>query len=288
MTARILIAEDNDISREMMAAALTTRGYKVAHASDGQSAIDVMKKQNIDLALVDINMAPTGGFKFVEHIVSQGIDLPIIIVTADNSSDILIKASNLGVMQLLQKPIDPNRLVAMVGRILERRGKGPLRIVTHTHETTHSPESLMQKAIDLASDNVKNGNGRPFGAVVADKDGKILGKGVNGISSRIDPAAHAEVMAIRQAAEKLKTSDLSQCSLYCSSEPTMMGRALIISAGIQKVYFGLSHEEIRNSQAEEEKVRKEIKHFTPFETQYEQICHDEAMEMYLQALRDEH
>ena len=68
-------------------------------------------------------------------------------------------------------------------------------------------EELMRKAIELSIDNVAAGGG-PFGAVIA-KDGEIIATGVNRVTADHDPTAHAEVSAIRQAARKLGTFDLS-------------------------------------------------------------------------------
>jgi tRNA(Arg) A34 adenosine deaminase TadA/CheY-like chemotaxis protein len=277
----ILIAEDNVVSREMMAAILQTQGYKTVGAGDGDEAIAYISQHDVDLALVDINMAPTGGFEFVKYLLVNGIDLPVVVVTADDSSDMLIESSALGVQRVLQKPIQPARLLETVSKILKRRGLNPQPMGVSSHETHFTHESLMARAIELANKNAQSKKGGPFGAVIANKEGKILGEGVNGITSRSDPTAHAEVMAIRQAAERLGRSDLSDCVLYISSEPTMMGKALILSVGIPKVYFGLSHEEVRQIRAREEVVREGLSGEAPRETAYEQMGHDAAAAMFL-------
>ena len=136
----------------------------------------------------------------------------------------------------------------------------------------------MDRAIMLARRNIETKKGGPFGAVVADQTGKILGEGTNGVSSRIDPTAHAEIRAIRLAAEQLERSDLSDCILYCSSEPTMMGKALIASVGISAVYYGLAHEDTG--------ITREIK---KAETTYEQLSKKAALEVFQhwQSLPDE-
>ncbi len=275
----ILIAEDNDVSREMMTSIVKTQGFQTFGAIDGSSAIRVIEDQEIDLALIDLNMSPKGGFDFMKYLMVNSIDLPVIIVTADDSSDLLLEANNLGVKQILHKPIDPNRLIKMIHRILKGQGLNPQPIAVDTHETTFTPEQLMQHAIDLADNNARSKKGGPFGAVIVDKDGRILGEGKNGITSRADPTAHAEVMAIRQAAEKLNSSDLKDCVLYCSSEPTMMGKSLIISVGIPKVYYGLTHNDIKSIRASEEKVREELTSEKP-QTSYEQLGNDAAMKMF--------
>lgn len=271
----ILIAEDNDISREMMAGILKTQGYGIVHATDGDDAIAQMKEHDVDMALVDINMAPTGGFEFVKHLVVNGSKIPVAIVTGDESTDILTEASALGVAQVIQKPINPDRLLQIVSRLLKRRGLNPTPLGVSQHQSTFSHEELMQKAIDLAQRNNASGKGGPYGAVIADLSGKILGEGTNGIKSRVDPIAHAEVMAIRQAAERLGETSFSDCVMYSSSQPTQIGQALIESVGIQKVYYGLSHEDVSEIRGSVQTVQPE----------YEQICKNEALEMFKTAKR---
>lgn len=268
----ILIAEDNVVSREMMASILHTQGYKTLHAGDGDEAISLIRKSAVDLALVDLNMAPTGGFEFVKYLLVNGYDIPVVVVTADDSSDMLIESSALGVQRVLQKPIQPARLLDTVSKILKRRGINPQPMAVTLHETHLTHENLMARAIEIANKNAQSKRGGPFGAVIADQEGKILGEGANGITSRSDPTAHAEVMAIRQAAERLGRSDLSDCVLYVSSEPTMIGKALIQSVGISKVYYGLSHSEISQ-------IRTSKAHLS--ETVYEQLGHDAAAAMFM-------
>ncbi|MCB1783738.1 MAG: response regulator [Alphaproteobacteria bacterium] len=276
----ILIAEDNVVSRELMASILKTQGYQIMGASDGTQAIQVIENNDIDLALVDLNMAPTGGFEFVRYLVVNGIRLPVIVVTADESTDVLMKANELNVTRILQKPVEPDRLLSIVGHVLKKYGYTSPALATQTYEPHFTDEQLMQRAVELAERNARSKKGGPFGAVISNEKGKILGEGTNGITSRVDPTAHAEIMAIRQAAEKLGRSDLSDCTLYCSSEPTMMGHALISSVGIKKVFFGLSHKEINKIRSQDAKVRAELEGHKPKETEYIQLGHDHAMTVF--------
>jgi len=270
LSITVLIAEDNDVSRDMMAGILQVQGYNIIHATDGGEAIEQIKNHKVDVALVDINMAPTGGFEFVKHLVVKNIKIPVAVVTGVDTSDVLMEANALGVLQVIQKPINPDRLVQSVRRMAKSIGLNPDPMGIETHQSTHSHEQLMQKAIELAEKNVALGKGGPYGAVIANKDGKILGEGVNGIQSRIDPMAHAEVMAIRQAAERQGATSLQDCILYCSSQPTKIGEALIESVGIQTVYYGLSSEDVTS-------IRGKAETTTP---SYEQICKDEALAMF--------
>jgi tRNA(Arg) A34 adenosine deaminase TadA len=93
----------------------------------------------------------------------------------------------------------------------------------------------MRKAIQLSLRSVAKGGG-PFGAVVI-KDGKIVATGSNGVTLHNDPTAHAEVTAIRKAAKKLGTFDLTGCEIYTSCEPCPMCLSAIYWARIGKVHY---------------------------------------------------
>lgn len=97
-------------------------------------------------------------------------------------------------------------------------------------------DELMREAIRLSEENVANGGG-PFGAVIA-RDGEIVATGVNRVTAKHDPTAHAEVSAIREACEKLGTFDLSGCEIYSSCEPCPMCLGAIYWAHIDRLYFG--------------------------------------------------
>jgi tRNA(Arg) A34 adenosine deaminase TadA len=104
-------------------------------------------------------------------------------------------------------------------------------------EPTHIDNVFMARAIQLALENVLSGNGGPFGAVVV-KQGSVVAEGVNQVTATNDPTAHAEVMAIRHACQKLRSFELTGCELYSSCEPCPMCLSAIYWARIDRVYFG--------------------------------------------------
>ncbi|CCZ56011.1 cytidine/deoxycytidylate deaminase [Clostridium sp. CAG:1219] len=101
----------------------------------------------------------------------------------------------------------------------------------------------MKIAKENADNGIKNKEGGPFGAVIVDKDGKIISNGNNKVIKNNDPTAHAEIVAIRQACEKLNTYDLSEYKLYTSCEPCPMCLSAIIWANIKEVYYGCTKED---------------------------------------------
>jgi tRNA(Arg) A34 adenosine deaminase TadA len=95
----------------------------------------------------------------------------------------------------------------------------------------------MQKAIDLATENVTSGVGGPFGAVIV-RAGEIVATGANLVTSTNDPTAHAEVVAIRAACKALGDFQLTGCTVYTSCEPCPMCLAAIYWSRCDAIFYG--------------------------------------------------
>jgi guanine deaminase len=98
---------------------------------------------------------------------------------------------------------------------------------------------FMREAIRLSREGMRQGLGGPFGAVVV-REGKIVGRGRNEVTSTYDPTAHGEIVAIRDAGRNLKSFDLSECSIYTSCEPCPMCLCAIYWARIGKILYANS------------------------------------------------
>ncbi len=96
-------------------------------------------------------------------------------------------------------------------------------------------DELMRRAIALSEESVKNGGG-PFGAVIA-RNGEIVAEASNRVTLDHDPTAHAEVSAIRLAAQRLGTFNLSGCDIYTSCEPCPMCLGAIYWARLDNIYY---------------------------------------------------
>jgi len=98
-------------------------------------------------------------------------------------------------------------------------------------------KAFMARAIELSVANVRSGSGGPFGTVIV-RDGAVVAEAANRVTASNDPTAHAEVLAIRQACQKLGFFELKGCDLYTSCEPCPMCLGAIYWARIERVYFG--------------------------------------------------
>ena len=98
-------------------------------------------------------------------------------------------------------------------------------------------KKFMREAIRLSVQMMRRGKGGPFGAVVV-RDGKIVGRGCNQVTSTNDPTAHAEIVAIRDGCKRLKTFVLDDCDLYTNCEPCPMCLSAVYWARIGNVFYG--------------------------------------------------
>ena len=140
-------------------------------------------------------------------------------------------------------------------------------------------KDFMRTAIGLSIDNIEN-NGGPFGAVIV-KEGKVIAKGVNRVTSNNDPTAHAEVNVIRKAAEILGTHDLSGCEIYSSCEPCPMCLGAIYWARLDKLYYGNTKQDAKDIDFDDSFIYKELD--LPIEKRKiptVQVLQDEAIQAF--------
>ena len=93
----------------------------------------------------------------------------------------------------------------------------------------------MQMAIELSERNVDEGGG-PFGAVIV-RDHELIATGTNRVTPNNDPTAHAEIMAIRQACQRLNSFSLEGCTVYSSCEPCPMCLSALYWAGVERICY---------------------------------------------------
>ena len=118
-------------------------------------------------------------------------------------------------------------------------------------------EDLLQMAIALAEEGVRDRRGGPFGAVIA-RDGEVVGRGCNEVPSRHDPTAHAEIQAIRDACVRLGRFWLDDCEIYASCEPCPMCLSAIYWARIPVVHYAASREDAADIGFDDARLYREI------------------------------
>jgi len=128
--SRLLIVDDSEITRGMFARRLTRRGYDISMAESAHGLLERVRKENIDLILLDIEMPEITGIEALKALRQYytSIQLPIIMLTVRNQSKDVIAALELGANDYLTKPIDfPIALARIKTQLSHKRAENALR-----------------------------------------------------------------------------------------------------------------------------------------------------------------
>lgn len=118
---------------------------------------------------------------------------------------------------------------------------------------------FMERAIALARRNVHENNGGPFGAVIV-QGGTIVGEGVNRVTECLDPSAHAEVEAIRDACRRTGDFRLPDATIYATCQPCGMCWSAIHWARIDRIWYATSEEDAASIGFSDQQLNRDLRH----------------------------
>ncbi len=116
----LLIVDDEDNLRSMLAAALQHHGFAVSTAADGRQALDTISKDRPDLVLLDVMMPDLDGFEVCRRLRADGDRTPVLFLTARDSTEDKVRGLTLGGDDYLQKPFSLDELIARAQAVLRR------------------------------------------------------------------------------------------------------------------------------------------------------------------------
>jgi two-component system OmpR family response regulator len=149
----LLIVDDEDNLRSMLAAALQHHGYKVTTAANGREALEVIPKDRPDLVLLDVMMPDLDGFEVCRRLRTDGDRTPVLFLTARDSTEEKVRGLTLGGDDYLQKPFSLDELVARAQAILRRTSdrKGSDRVLECADLTMDDDAHRVRRAGDDVS-----------------------------------------------------------------------------------------------------------------------------------------
>ena len=139
--------------------------------------------------------------------------------------------------------------------------------------------NFMLRAIELSVNSANNAGG-PFGCVIV-KDNKIIAEGLNKVTSSNDPTAHAEIVAIRDACQKLNTFNLSGSDLYSSCEPCPMCLSAIYWSHIDNIFYANTSDDAKKINFDDSFIYSEFsKKIEDRKIPIKQMLRDEALKAF--------
>src|SRR4051812_37373101 len=165
---RILIVEDEPNVRLVFRTALESVDYLLSAATDGETALRWLKKEPFDLVLLDLRMPGMGGMELLRRLRGEGIEVPVVIVSAHDCVPNVVQAMRLGAINFLPKPLTPDVLRKVVSEVLARhaprpRGAGATRDVTPGDEPSddllaQAKQALNRREFGEAEESLRRAN----------------------------------------------------------------------------------------------------------------------------------
>jgi len=129
--AHLLVADDDPGVRQYLVTVLERDGHEVDTAEDGEQAFRILRDADFDLVVIDVHMPKLTGLEVLERLHEAGREIRAIVLTGDETPDVVIGAAEQQAIRYLSKPIRPDTLTAQVQAALSARPVGrPIRVVS--------------------------------------------------------------------------------------------------------------------------------------------------------------
>jgi len=158
MIERILVVEDDENLRLPLVDNLEDEGFEVAHASTGESAIELARTKTFDVIVLDIMLPGISGYEVCKALRAQGSSAGVLMLTARSLEDDVVTGFDAGADDYLTKPYRLRELLARVRALLRRRGGGSAEVAIKSSETTFDLDGVM---IDRSARTVLDTQGEP-------------------------------------------------------------------------------------------------------------------------------
>jgi DNA-binding response OmpR family regulator len=167
----ILIVDDNEMNRDMLSRRLARLDYETLSAENGERAIAVMKQQRFSLVLLDIMMPNMNGYEVLQYIKADPLlaDTPVIMITAVDDLDSVVRCIEMGAEDYLFKPFNPVLLKARISATIEKyRGRH------HQGDLRPALEAIRDDALAL-SESVQDDAQYAASLRILEHVGRLLG-----------------------------------------------------------------------------------------------------------------
>lgn len=145
----ILVVDDNEMNRDMLSRRLSRYGYHTVMAENGQRALELMREQSFDLVMLDIMMPVLNGYEVLEAVRNDPALrlIPIIMISAVDDLDSVVRCIELGAEDYLFKPFNPVLLKARVSATLDKRRANGAQVKPLLEAIAHDAQALASLAL---------------------------------------------------------------------------------------------------------------------------------------------
>lgn len=157
MNARILIVDDEPNVRLSYRADLEVEGYFIDEASSAATALEKLIAAHFDLAILDLRMPETDGLTLLAHMRERGLATPVVFITAYGDLPHAVKATKLGAIDFLQKPLTPEQLRQIVAEVVARHDEpNEVEAKDYAYHLRGAKRALNERDFEAAKRSLKN------------------------------------------------------------------------------------------------------------------------------------
>jgi len=156
--ARLLVVDDNKVNRLLMARGLQQQGHNTATAENGRVALEMLRQEEFDMVLLDMEMPEMDGFQVLEQLVKDTKlrDLPVIVTSSLEGIENVVRCIELGAEDFLTKPVNPVLLKARIGASLEKkRLRDMQKELVRRFATSEVAQDLAQSGFALGGHHIR-------------------------------------------------------------------------------------------------------------------------------------
>ena len=206
----ILVAEDKRTNQMVIAKILDRAGHRVTIVDNGEAALDVLEAQDFDLVLMDVNMPVMNGIeatKLYRFAALGRPHVPIVALTADATEEVKRRCREAGMDACATKPIEPHRLLEIIGTLVNDAAKGPRVVSSKAEAAGHSSvtaRNSREAAIDLDTiDALESLGGKEF---VDELAAQFLDDAADILRQLSDITAAGDTLAFREQLHALRSA----------------------------------------------------------------------------------
>lgn len=176
--AKILIAEDEASIRRVLKNILSEEdsSFEILEAKDGQEAIKIIDSEKLDTVLCDIKMPKKDGVEVLNHVIKQGLDLPMIMISGHGDIDTAIETMKIGAFDYISKPPDLNRLLNTIRIALSHND---------LHQENKKLRKKVSKKYSMVGESEEINQIKTMISKVAPTDARVLITGENGTGKEL-------------------------------------------------------------------------------------------------------
>lgn len=149
---RILVVDDDRITRHLLGGVLTKAGFKTTVAKDGAEALEALRHGRFDLMLLDVWMPKLNGLELLEHIQSWKRRPRVVVMTSDDAPETLLEAVRQQAFRYIHKPVEPLALLRTVREILKAPDVPPIEVVSARPEWVELVVPCTREAVERIQD----------------------------------------------------------------------------------------------------------------------------------------